>query len=261
MAKRDQMSATKESTSGNMFFEPILEEGVFRFDCSGDYRNMAFPSLSFPDSKVRDKPLMIHKEPHFIPTFERLHGQQVVTMKGSYVFRYRTVYSLQIFTWNTYIWGYGPGTTSLYQSHPWVLVVLPNGVALGVLADTTRRCESVALSVGDWFFDRVGVSAIDCPYPCDNTCHNLVSKHAFASASSSAASTIRHPPQEGVKAIPPLGLGPPRGPLALVGGSSTPTLEVPAPVGVWPSQEGLHRPPHESFRPLQARLPPAAGCT
>ncbi|KAK9106922.1 hypothetical protein Syun_022933 [Stephania yunnanensis] len=36
--------------------------------------------------------------------------------------------------------------------------------------------ESVALSVGDWFFDRVGVSAIDCPYPCDNTCHNLVSK-------------------------------------------------------------------------------------
>ncbi|KAK9135212.1 hypothetical protein Syun_014542 [Stephania yunnanensis] len=35
---------------------------------------------------------------------------------------------------------------------------------------------SVALSVGDLFFDRVGVSAIDCPYPCDNTCDNLVSK-------------------------------------------------------------------------------------
>ncbi|KAK9087161.1 hypothetical protein Syun_029555 [Stephania yunnanensis] len=35
---------------------------------------------------------------------------------------------------------------------------------------------SVALSVDDWFFDRVGVSAIDCPYPCDNTCHNLVFK-------------------------------------------------------------------------------------
>ncbi|KAK9133146.1 hypothetical protein Scep_012674 [Stephania cephalantha] len=38
------------------------------------------------------------------------------------------------------------------------------------------RPPSVALSVGDWFFDRVGVSAIDCPYPCDNTCHYLVSK-------------------------------------------------------------------------------------
>ncbi|KAK9104763.1 hypothetical protein Scep_021607 [Stephania cephalantha] len=35
------------------------------------------------------------------------------------------------------------------------------------------RSYDVTLSVGDWFFDRVGVSAIDCPYPCDNTCHNL----------------------------------------------------------------------------------------
>ncbi|KAK9118359.1 hypothetical protein Scep_016452 [Stephania cephalantha] len=35
------------------------------------------------------------------------------------------------------------------------------------------RYRSVALSVGDWFFDRVGVNVVDCPYPCDNTCHNL----------------------------------------------------------------------------------------
>ncbi|KAK9160666.1 hypothetical protein Syun_007007 [Stephania yunnanensis] len=41
---------------------------------------------------------------------------------------------------------------------------------------TNNLVTSVALSVGAWFFDRVGVSAIDCPYPCDNTCHNLVSK-------------------------------------------------------------------------------------
>ncbi|TXG63179.1 hypothetical protein EZV62_010173 [Acer yangbiense] len=34
--------------------------------------------------------------------------------------------------------------------------------------------ESVAKSVGDWYFDRVAVKTIDCPYPCDNTCHNLV---------------------------------------------------------------------------------------
>ncbi|KAK9162742.1 hypothetical protein Syun_003644 [Stephania yunnanensis] len=40
----------------------------------------------------------------------------------------------------------------------------------------TNAVDSVTLSVGDWFFDRVEVSAIDCPYPCDNTCHNLVSK-------------------------------------------------------------------------------------
>ncbi|KAJ0869978.1 hypothetical protein HanRHA438_Chr11g0495061 [Helianthus annuus] len=33
------------------------------------------------------------------------------------------------------------GTTSLYQSHPWVLAILPLGDALGILADTTKRCE------------------------------------------------------------------------------------------------------------------------
>ncbi|CAK8544498.1 unnamed protein product [Lathyrus sativus] len=32
----------------------------------------------------------------------------------------------------------------------------------------------IALAVGDWFFDRAGVKVIDCPYPCDNSCHNLV---------------------------------------------------------------------------------------
>lgn len=47
----------------------------------------------------------------------------------------------QVFTWNTDAWGFGPGTTSLYQSHPWVLAVLPSGESLGILADTTRRCE------------------------------------------------------------------------------------------------------------------------
>lgn len=52
---------------------------------------------------------------------------------------------LQIFTWNTDAWGYGSGTTSLYQSHPWVFAVLPNGEAIGFLADTTRRCEVKSL--------------------------------------------------------------------------------------------------------------------
>lgn len=34
--------------------------------------------------------------------------------------------------------------------------------------------KAIAVSVGDWYFDRVGVKAIDCAYPCDTTCHNLV---------------------------------------------------------------------------------------
>ncbi|KAL1312886.1 hypothetical protein HN51_039458 [Arachis hypogaea] len=32
----------------------------------------------------------------------------------------------------------------------------------------------IAVAVGDWYFDRAGVKVIDCPYPCDNTCHHLV---------------------------------------------------------------------------------------
>ncbi|KAF5455513.1 hypothetical protein F2P56_025079 [Juglans regia] len=36
--------------------------------------------------------------------------------------------------------------------------------------------KGIAESVGNWYFDRVGVKAIDCAYPCDNTCHNLVFK-------------------------------------------------------------------------------------
>ncbi|KAF6163476.1 hypothetical protein GIB67_029325 [Kingdonia uniflora] len=36
--------------------------------------------------------------------------------------------------------------------------------------------KGIAKSVGDWYFDRAGCKAIDCPYPCDSTCHNLVFK-------------------------------------------------------------------------------------
>ncbi|XP_041992130.1 pectin acetylesterase 12-like [Salvia splendens] len=36
--------------------------------------------------------------------------------------------------------------------------------------------KPVALAVGDWYFDRATVKAVDCAYPCDRTCHNLVFK-------------------------------------------------------------------------------------
>ncbi|CAA2959492.1 pectin acetylesterase 12-like [Olea europaea subsp. europaea] len=36
--------------------------------------------------------------------------------------------------------------------------------------------KAVAIAVGDWYFDRANIKAIDCPYPCDKTCHNLVFK-------------------------------------------------------------------------------------
>ncbi|KAA8545326.1 hypothetical protein F0562_020110 [Nyssa sinensis] len=36
--------------------------------------------------------------------------------------------------------------------------------------------KGIALAVGDWYFDRSRITAIDCAYPCDKTCHNLVFK-------------------------------------------------------------------------------------
>lgn len=36
--------------------------------------------------------------------------------------------------------------------------------------------KAIAVAVGDWYFDRTAVKAVDCPYPCDKTCHNLVFK-------------------------------------------------------------------------------------
>ncbi|KAJ3681640.1 hypothetical protein LUZ60_014213 [Juncus effusus] len=139
-----------ECNDSSMVFCPILEEGVFRFDCSEEQRNEAYPSLSFADPTVRETPIETEGSPSFVPGCECAYGQQKVEIKfpaGTSFYGTgeasgpleRT--GKRIFTWNTDAWGFGPGTTSLYQSHPWVLAVLPDGKSVGILADTTRRCE------------------------------------------------------------------------------------------------------------------------
>ncbi|KAK9215057.1 hypothetical protein WN944_007060 [Citrus x changshan-huyou] len=142
--------ASSDVVSGDMIFEPVLEEGVFRFDCSASDRQAAYPSLSFVNGKDRDTPISTRTRPSYTPTFQCVRGQQIVKLEfpaGTSLYGTGEVSGQlertgkRIFTWNTDSWGYGTETTSLYQSHPWVLAVLPNGEALGVLADTTRRCE------------------------------------------------------------------------------------------------------------------------
>ncbi|PAN30946.1 hypothetical protein PAHAL_5G385400 [Panicum hallii] len=34
--------------------------------------------------------------------------------------------------------------------------------------------KGIARSVGDWYFGRAEVKAIDCPYPCDGTCRHII---------------------------------------------------------------------------------------
>ncbi|KDP39742.1 hypothetical protein JCGZ_02762 [Jatropha curcas] len=150
MADHEKKTVTSDVISGDMIFEPILEDGIFRFDCFGDDRLAACPSISFINTRDRDTPINNHSVPLYIPTFECLLGKLIVKLEfpnGTSFYGTGEVSGplertgKRVFTWNTDAWGYGPGTTSLYQSHPWVLAVLPNGEALGVLADTTRRCE------------------------------------------------------------------------------------------------------------------------
>ncbi|XP_022145307.1 uncharacterized protein LOC111014792 [Momordica charantia] len=150
MADGKERGITTDTISGNMIFEPILEDGVFRFDCSSHDRAAAYPSFSFLRSEDRDTPISSQKLPTYVPVFECLLGQQIVKLElpaGTSFYGTGEVSGQlertgkRIFTWNTDAYGYGAGTTSLYQAHPWVLAILPNGQALGVLADTSLRCE------------------------------------------------------------------------------------------------------------------------
>lgn len=50
--------------------------------------------------------------------------------------------------WNTDAWRHDERTPSLYQSHPWVLALLPDGRALGVLADCAARGQATVFEDG-----------------------------------------------------------------------------------------------------------------
>ena len=81
-----ETKAVTADASGDMIFEPILEDGVFRFDCSASDRDAAYPSLSFVNSKARDTPIKSHNVPSYIPTFKCLLGQYIVKFEVSYLF-------------------------------------------------------------------------------------------------------------------------------------------------------------------------------
>ena len=97
MAEYEGKVVPADFTSGNMLFEPILEEGVFRFDCSSDDRDAAFPSLSVTNQKNRDMPIMNHKVPMYTPTFECVLGQQIVTIEVSYLALFSSISAINIF--------------------------------------------------------------------------------------------------------------------------------------------------------------------
>lgn len=71
--------------------------------------------------------------------------------------------------WNYDAYGYDDSSEHLYQSHPWVLGVRPDGTAFGVLADTTWRTEVDLTSAIEFRIDGppCPVIVIDRDHPRD----------------------------------------------------------------------------------------------
>ena len=68
-----------------MTFEPILEEGVFRFDCSVNVRDAVPPSISFLNTNDRAISIYSEKVPLYTPTFACRSEKQVVKLEVSYL--------------------------------------------------------------------------------------------------------------------------------------------------------------------------------
>jgi len=125
-----------------------LGEGVYRIDRSEAAREGALPSMSFEDASDREQWERVENRPASMPTFSDQGGRQVVTFDisdGTSLYGTGEVAGRLLrngrtnVNWNSDSYGYDLETDSLYQSHPWVLAVRPDGTSFGVLADTTYR--------------------------------------------------------------------------------------------------------------------------
>eukprot|EP00898_Chlorokybus_atmophyticus_P002558 jgi/Chlat1/3302/Chrsp22S03466 len=124
---------------------------VVRFDHAAD---AAYPpSVSFENHKVREGEGVVvdgnsnskGQEPEFLPSFSK-EGERYLPEGTSCYGTGEVAGTLlrtgkKVETWNTDAYGYDATTPALYQSHPWVLALLPDGRSIGVLADTTYMCE------------------------------------------------------------------------------------------------------------------------
>jgi alpha-glucosidase len=121
--------------------------GVARFFADAAAKDNAHPSyalLAEPASAAALK-----SDPAVKPvfgTFGGKHSARITITPGTSLYGTGEVAGQllrngrSVTTWNTDAYGYGDEAKSLYQSHPWVLAVRPDGTAFGVLADTTYRC-------------------------------------------------------------------------------------------------------------------------
>ncbi len=122
--------------------------GVHRYFANEEAKAQAHPSYALiaePGTAAATAP----GEPTLKPIFGTFSGKQaarIVITPGTSLYGTGEVSGpllrngRKVTCWNTDAYGFGDEAESLYQSHPWVLAVRPDGTAFGVLADTTYRC-------------------------------------------------------------------------------------------------------------------------
>ena len=123
----------------------VIGDGITRWDASLEARMNAAPSLSMIEARA---PGPEPEAPAVTPRFYRVSGRPAVFLdvpEGTDLYGTGEVYGplrrngTRTVAWNHDAYGYGAVTPHLYQSHPWVLAVRPDGTAFGVLADTSWR--------------------------------------------------------------------------------------------------------------------------
>ncbi len=123
-----------------------LGPGIVRFDADAAARDAAAPSLSMilPAPLPGAAPAGTAVRPEFYRVAGRA-AARIAIPEGTDLYGTGEVFGplrrngTRTVCWNHDAYAYGADTPHLYQSHPWVLAVRPDGTAFGVLADTSWR--------------------------------------------------------------------------------------------------------------------------
>ncbi|HZW10050.1 MAG TPA: TIM-barrel domain-containing protein [Phycisphaerales bacterium] len=125
----------------------LLGDGIVRFTDAGVAADGLHPSVALvaPPEPLGPAPDGLRVVPEFFETEEGREGFAITVAPGTSLYGTGEVAGpllrngRVIECWNHDAYGYDARTPHLYQSHPWVLAVRPDGSAFGVLADTTFR--------------------------------------------------------------------------------------------------------------------------
>ncbi len=131
--------------------QPIAEsvaDDIVRFHASAAARDAAKPSLCLVAPLPATGPAPSGWR--IAPEFTRVQGRPAVHVpipEGADLYGTGEVpgplrrNDTSVIAWNTDAYGWDLRSPALYQSHPWVLALRPDGTAFGVLADTPQRCR------------------------------------------------------------------------------------------------------------------------